>query len=73
MGDFKIYNDRAQFIVQGVREGSCTAWQGGVVIDADIMRPEGQPGRDMVDDWAIMADAEGDGWQAPLELLDVHD
>ena len=54
-GDLMIYNDRAQFIIQGVREGSFTTWQGGSVIDADIVRPEGQPGRDMVDDWVFVA------------------
>ena len=54
-GDFKIYNDRVQFIVQGVREGSYTTWQGGAVIDADIVRPAGQPGRDMIDDWVFVA------------------
>ena len=55
VGDLKIYNDRAQFIIQGVREGSFTTWQGGAVIDADIVRPEGQPGRDMIDDWVFVA------------------
>ena len=55
IGDFKIYNDRVQFIIQGVREGSFTAWQGGMVIDADVVRPAGQPGRDTVDDWAVIA------------------
>ncbi len=55
IGDFKIYNDRVQFIVQGVREGSYTTWQGGAVIDADTIRPAGQPGRDLIDDWVFMA------------------
>ncbi len=70
VGDFKIYNDRVQFIVQGVREGSYTAWQGGAVIDADIVRPEGQPGRDMADDWAIMA---GTGHMPTPEVVLVVD
>ena len=55
-GDIKIYNDRVQFIIQGARDdGHFLARQGGCVIDADVVRPEGQPGRDPVQEWAIMA------------------
>jgi predicted metal-dependent phosphoesterase TrpH len=54
-GDFLIYNDRARFVIQGLREGSYTTWQGGSVIDADIVRPEGQPDRDTIDDWVMVA------------------
>ena len=54
VGDFKIYNDRVQFVVQGPREGSFYIPQGGNVIDADIVRPDGQLGRDIVDDWVGM-------------------
>ncbi|MBT3223320.1 MAG: hypothetical protein HN348_29960, partial [Proteobacteria bacterium] len=50
LGDFKIYNDRAQFIVQAVRESSYYVELGGGVIDADAVRPPGELGRDRVDD-----------------------
>ncbi len=53
-GDVKIYNDRVQFIVQGVRDGSYYLAEGGGVIDADIVRPEGELGRDLVDEWGTM-------------------
>jgi hypothetical protein len=53
-GDIKIYNDRARFIIQNVRDSGYYITQGGGVIDADITRVEGQPGRDMVDEWGGM-------------------
>ncbi|MFT7519456.1 MAG: hypothetical protein ACI9MC_001598, partial [Kiritimatiellia bacterium] len=54
VGDVKIYNDRVQFIVQGVRDGSYYERSGGHVIDVDVVRPIGQPGRDVVDEWLAM-------------------
>ena len=51
VGDIKIYNDRVQFIIQGLRDGHYYVGQSGGVVDADIVRPAGQPGRDLVDDW----------------------
>lgn len=54
VGDIKLYNDRARFAVQGVRDGSFYVVEGGGVIDADIVRAEGEPGRDLVDEWASM-------------------
>ncbi len=53
-GDVKIYNDRVQFVIQGVRDGSYYLTEGGGVIDADIVRPEGELGRDLVDEWGTM-------------------
>ena len=55
LGDVKIYNDRAMFILQGDRPGDYYIATGGGVVDADIVRPEGQPGRDVVDEWQAMA------------------
>lgn len=54
-GDVKIYNQHIQFIIQGVRDGSYYLPQAGNVIDADIVRPTHQPGRDLVDEWFGMA------------------
>jgi hypothetical protein len=53
-GDVKIYNDRVQFVVQGARKGSYYLQTGGGVIDADIVRPEGAIGRDLVEKWLPM-------------------
>lgn len=51
VGDIKLYNSRVRFILQGARTGDYLLGQGGAVVDADVTRPEGQPGRDLVDDW----------------------
>ncbi|MBN2800378.1 MAG: CehA/McbA family metallohydrolase [Deltaproteobacteria bacterium] len=53
-GDYKLYNDRVQFILQGMRDGSHYLPEGGSIIDADLVRPEGHLGRDLVDEWAPM-------------------
>lgn len=50
-GDVKIYNDRVQFVIQAARDGDYYVSQGGGVVDADLVRPEGQLGRDAVDEW----------------------
>ncbi len=54
VGDLKIYNDRVRFVIQGNRDGSFYVVEGGGVIDADIVRPEGEPGREFIDEWAPM-------------------
>ncbi len=53
-GDFKIYNDRVRFILQGDRPGDYYITGGGAIVDADHVRPEAQPGRDVVDEWVPM-------------------
>ena len=55
VGDWVLYNDRVRFVIQGMRDGDYIVRQGGSVIDADIVRPEGQPGCDLVDEWVPMA------------------
>jgi predicted metal-dependent phosphoesterase TrpH len=54
VGDFLLYNDRVQFVVQGVRAGHYYVPQAGGVVDADIVRPPGALGHDLVDDWATI-------------------
>ncbi len=49
-GDVKLYNSRVQFIIQGPYEGHGYVPTGGGIIDADLVRPEGQLGRDLVED-----------------------
>jgi hypothetical protein len=53
-GDLLIYNDRVRFVIQGVREGNYYASQSGGVIDADVVRPDGELGHDAIDEWAGM-------------------
>ncbi|MDP2304415.1 MAG: CehA/McbA family metallohydrolase [Pseudomonadota bacterium] len=50
VGDLKLYNDRVQFVIQGVGDSGYYVEYGGGLIDADIVRAEGIPGRDMVDE-----------------------
>ncbi|HMV68704.1 MAG TPA: carboxypeptidase-like regulatory domain-containing protein, partial [Myxococcota bacterium] len=50
-GDVLIYNDRARFIVQGVHASSYYVPEGGGVVDADIVRPAGEPDHDIADEW----------------------
>ena len=54
VGDVLLYNDRVRFILQGPREGHYYIAQAGGVVDADLVRPEGAMGRDLVDDWTTM-------------------
>lgn len=53
VGDWILANDRVRFVVQDVRPGSFLAAPGGGVLDADVVRPDGHLGRDMVKDWAV--------------------
>ena len=53
-GDIKLYNDRARFIIEAVGDSSYYVDYGGGLIDADIVRPDGQPGRDLLDELAPM-------------------
>lgn len=55
LGDFKIYNDKIQFVIQGMRDGHYYLPQGGAVVDADWVRPEGQLGHDPIDEWGTNA------------------
>ncbi|MDP7110587.1 MAG: carboxypeptidase-like regulatory domain-containing protein, partial [Myxococcota bacterium] len=49
-GDFLMYNDRARFAIQGIREGDNYLRTPGSIIDVDVVRPTGQADRDAVDD-----------------------
>jgi hypothetical protein len=51
VGDILIANAVARFVIQGVRQGSYYIPEGGGVIDADVQRPPGAPGRDVIDEW----------------------
>jgi hypothetical protein len=70
LGDFKLYNDRVQFIVQGPREGHYYIAQAGGVVDADIVRAEGAQGRDLVDDWITMMSVGRVAYATGFAVLD---
>ncbi len=53
-GDIMMINDRVRFVIQGVRDGNYILREGGGVIDADIVRPDGQVGRDAVEEWSVL-------------------
>lgn len=46
VGDILIQNDKIRIIIQKPRRNSGVALYGGNIIDADILRPAGEPGRD---------------------------
>ncbi len=54
LGDVKIYNDRVRFIIEAVGDSGYYVDYGGNLIDADLVREPGQPGRDMIDELAPM-------------------
>jgi len=71
IGDIKIYNDRARFVIQSARESNYYVTYGGSVVDADIIRPFGQPGQDLIDDSSTMI---GLGRMFDAETVEViHD
>ena len=70
VGDLMLLNDRVRFVVQAVREGGGLLHDAGGVIDADIVRPAGQPGRDLVMDFAVMADVGHMSAADTVEVLD---
>ena len=54
-GDFLLVNDRARFVVRGMRDGHWYVGEPGSLIDLDIVRPEGQADRDGLDELLTMA------------------
>lgn len=53
-GDIKIYNSRVQFIIQSARAGDYYMTYGGGLLDADVIRADDEPGRDLVDEASPM-------------------
>ena len=53
-GDVKLYNDRVRFIVEAVGDGDYYGDDGGALLDADLVRPDGEPGRDLLDEAVVM-------------------
>ncbi len=55
IGDFKLYNNKAQFIIQSIRPSAYYIQQGGGLLDADVVRHDGSQGRDIIDEHTPMA------------------
>ncbi len=53
-GDFLLYNDRARFVVRGLHQGHWYVGEPGSLIDMDIVRPQGQADRDVLDELLTM-------------------
>ena len=70
VGDIKLYNNKVQFIIQADRASAYYIGHGGQIIDADIIRPIGQTGRDLIDDWMPMV---GLGRIIAPETVEVFD
>lgn len=52
-GDFKLYNDRVRFVIQGPHRGHGLVDAGGNLIDADLVR-DGVLGRDLLEDAFVL-------------------
>lgn len=71
IGDIKIYNNKAQFIIQQLRDDSNYYLEyGGGLIDADIIGNETRVGYDLIDDYGQMI---GFGRVVQYTSLDVID
>jgi len=68
VGDPVLYNDLVRFVIQMPREGNGYVNAGGNIIDADIVRPAGQPGRDMIEE---VFTSFGLGWLADSEAVSI--
>jgi len=54
-GDFLIGNARVRFIIQGIDSPRAYTPYGGSLIDADVVRPAGEPGQDHLGELAAIA------------------
>ena len=55
IGDYKLYNNKVQFVIQSDRQSSYYIQEGGGILDADIVRQNGAMGRDIIDEHTVMA------------------
>ncbi|MBW1871691.1 MAG: hypothetical protein JRJ19_06480, partial [Deltaproteobacteria bacterium] len=46
LGDYKIYNSHVAFIIENIDQPRGWGPYGGSLLDADIIRPDGEPGQD---------------------------
>lgn len=67
-GDVKLYNDRVQFVIQAVGDSGYYDEHGGALVDADLVRDEGVPGRDVLDELMTMP---GFGRVVDVETVEV--
>jgi hypothetical protein len=53
-GDVALYNCKVRFVVQGAHDGDGYLLSPGSLIDADVVRPAGEPGWDPIDEFDTM-------------------
>ncbi len=70
IGDIKMYNSHVAFIIEGVRRAGGYRYFGGNPVDADIIRAEGEEGRDLYGETFFAWDHQ---IFEPLELEIVSD
>ena len=56
IGDYKLYNHKAAFVVQNAFEPRGWGPYGGSLLDADVIREEGQEGRDEFEELFLIID-----------------
>ena len=71
VGDIKLYNSVARFVIQGLRPGDYYIRHGGILIDADAERAEGEAGRDLLDELSPMAGLGRIVQGTAVEVLDA--
>ena len=67
-GDVALYNGEVRFVIQAARRGNGYVDAGGNVIDADLVRPDDQLGRDVIEDLFL---AFGLGWLFHADSVEV--
>lgn len=56
IGDFKLYNHRAAFVVQGIDSTRAWGYYGGTLIDADRIREPGRTGHEALEEIMVQID-----------------
>jgi hypothetical protein len=56
IGDFKLYNHRAGFVIQGIDSPRAWGSYGGTLIDADRVREEGEAGHEALEEIMVQID-----------------
>ncbi len=56
LGDFKLYNHRAAFVIQGIESPRAWGSYGGTLIDADRVRADGEAGHEALEEIMVQID-----------------
>ena len=70
VGDFLLENDQARFVIQRPISHIAVASQfGGNIIDADVRRPQGQPGQDVFGEMGFLINLAGTVASESVEVV----